>query len=1073
MPIFMRTVAGILAHAGVLPMTHPAVLYGEPGVEKCSFTEMLGDAWYSLRSHGATPYQWSVFSSVVLISFFIVSSVIMTVINLSTVFVTSASAQVFQNWAGNSDFSTIGKAGTGALWDKTYPPGIATDPLTGGTAPSGASLTDYAIIFLNDMLRLGAAGKGGPLQNAVGAMMQIYNTGIMVIAGAMLFWLILSVVVDTAKTGTLGGGRHNMVWAPIRIVFALGLMVPLGANGFSSGQFMVMKVAEYGSNLGSNAWHAYLTSITKNVLYKPPAQKNLMELTGAMLRAWVCIVASNGYSDQAEGLNLPDQQIVYRYDNAGLNDQGLQSYSYRKMTGSNECGTVAFPSQNDPTITSQWTNLGCPNPTDPSAALQCAKLKFTQDMNAVWANLFYAGASAPPTMNAGSSLGGTYPVPTNYGGPTAYTYTAPTVKPNPTPDAKDNSPQTKIESIANDFACGFVSQHIWGLDQGNGSGSGQLDVLHLNCSGGTTTGGSVSIEKGLGVGGGYSPTGCGAGLPASGTYPNMNCVEDGAYSTTSNALEDYMQSQILSNISAIYQQDLSNVSQYILCGVAGASASSGSAAPGPNTCDHGWADMGSFFQKLANINSFILSQSKVPVTITAGSIPNEGGLSEKINEVVNKFNDWWQTVPMATANVSTSAVPGQFTRNTTGLVGAGAPPPKDIGVSVSSGGNGGGGGSHSSWFSHIPGVQAIWGGISAIAKLVNMFAGAVKAVAQMASDPAAIVAHAISNVIHGDIIDMVAPDAQDKTTYPLTVLVNLGHHLLEFGVGVHMALFALVMLVAFADPFGAIGDAIANTTLMGLLGVLGTILLSTGATLTFWLPALPLVRVAFAVLTWAVTVFEAVALVPIAALSFLSTTGEGWDAKHVFLNWLDVFTRPVLTVVGFVGSILIFNTFFSYFYTIFKAFMGTTMTQSTGITGIILGLMSVVADTVIFFLVIYGAANTCFKMITGIPDAFFRWAPIGGSRSGAGGSVGDGGDHGGAMGRMGGMAGESMGSATKGIKDGGDARKSEISKNRSAFKDEQTRLGAEAAADRRTEQLMGAINSLKPPDDLPPGGSRY
>src|SRR5690606_7169678 len=116
-------------------------------------------------------------------------------------------------------------------------------------------------------------------------------TGILVVASVMLFWCILSVVVDTAKTGTIGGGRHNMVWAPIRIVFALGLLIPLGSTGYSSGQFMVMKLAEWGSNFGTNAWIAYARGVVSsenlvahNGAYSPT------DVVVAATRMWVCRV---------------------------------------------------------------------------------------------------------------------------------------------------------------------------------------------------------------------------------------------------------------------------------------------------------------------------------------------------------------------------------------------------------------------------------------------------------------------------------------------------------------------------------------------------------------------------------------------------------------------------------------------------------------------------------------------------------------------------------------------------------------------------------------------------------------
>src|SRR5690606_6569445 len=126
----------------------------------------------------------------------------------------------------------------------------------------GFSSGDYALMVLDKVLRQGAVGTGGALQNAFGALMQVYNTGVLVVASIMIFWMIVTIVVDTAKTGVVGGGRHNMVWTPIRVIFALGIMISLGASDFSSGQYIVMKLTEWGSIFASRAWMAYITEVT-------------------------------------------------------------------------------------------------------------------------------------------------------------------------------------------------------------------------------------------------------------------------------------------------------------------------------------------------------------------------------------------------------------------------------------------------------------------------------------------------------------------------------------------------------------------------------------------------------------------------------------------------------------------------------------------------------------------------------------------------------------------------------------------------------------------------------------------
>jgi hypothetical protein len=222
-PIFMRTIANLLVQSSLLPPTHPAALYGTPGVPKSSLVSMLGDAWYTLRATRATPYQWSVFCSVIFVIFFTLSSGVMALANVSSIFVGNAAAQVFTSPYGATSIMTVPAGCPGGSFNKVIP-----------AASTGHG--DYAIMILDKMLREGAFDPGAcPLQHGTQALMVVYNSGMMVIAGVLLFWLIVSLVVDIARTGQVGGGRHNLVWAPIRIVFALALMIPLGQTGFSTG----------------------------------------------------------------------------------------------------------------------------------------------------------------------------------------------------------------------------------------------------------------------------------------------------------------------------------------------------------------------------------------------------------------------------------------------------------------------------------------------------------------------------------------------------------------------------------------------------------------------------------------------------------------------------------------------------------------------------------------------------------------------------------------------------------------------------------------------------------------------
>lgn len=89
------------------------------------------------------------------------------------------------------------------------------------------------------------------LRDALG----IYGTAMLVIGGLLLIYQVISLIAETAQTGQPLGRRGRMLWTPLRFVLALALLVPI-AGGLSSGQYLILKLAEQGSGLASTAWRA-------------------------------------------------------------------------------------------------------------------------------------------------------------------------------------------------------------------------------------------------------------------------------------------------------------------------------------------------------------------------------------------------------------------------------------------------------------------------------------------------------------------------------------------------------------------------------------------------------------------------------------------------------------------------------------------------------------------------------------------------------------------------------------------------------------------------------------------------
>lgn len=99
-----------------------------------------------------------------------------------------------------------------------------------------------------------------PYHIALQAMLQFYSIGLLVIAALIFLYYIVVVVVETAQTGTPFGKRFNHVWAPIRMVVALGLLIPI-AYGLNGAQLITLHIAKWGSAFATNGWTMFVETL--------------------------------------------------------------------------------------------------------------------------------------------------------------------------------------------------------------------------------------------------------------------------------------------------------------------------------------------------------------------------------------------------------------------------------------------------------------------------------------------------------------------------------------------------------------------------------------------------------------------------------------------------------------------------------------------------------------------------------------------------------------------------------------------------------------------------------------------
>jgi conjugal transfer/type IV secretion protein DotA/TraY len=197
--------------------------------------------------------------------------------------------------------------------------------------------------------------------------------------------------------------------------------------------------------------------------------------------------------------------------------------------------------------------------------------------------------------------------------------------------------------------------------------------------------------------------------------------------------------------------------------------------------------------------------------------------------------------------------------------------------------------------------------------------------------------------------------------------------------------FAGGMLGALKVPSAAMADIASKLFLsITFIGI------SAGFVLYYVLPFLPFLYFYFAVASWIKAIYEAMVGVPLWALAHMRIDGDGLPgdaAQNGYFLILEIFIRPILTVVGLVAAIVIFATQVRILNLTWDLVVANAsgFVDGTSIVGNVdpsgesfrRGIVDQFFFTIIYTVVCYMMATASFKLIDKIPDNILRWAGAG------------------------------------------------------------------------------------------------
>ena len=238
---------------------------------------------------------------------------------------------------------------------------------------------------------------------------------------------------------------------------------------------------------------------------------------------------------------------------------------------------------------------------------------------------------------------------------------------------------------------------------------------------------------------------------------------------------------------------------------------------------------------------------------------------------------------------------------------------------------------------------------------------------------------------------------------PILSLASLGFWLITGALSAISALAGAALISGAGSEVPVIGGALNSfgniwPVLDGFVTLMLTAMLVAGLVLAYLLPAIPFIRFLFGVLTWIITVIEAVLAITIFAAAHV--TREDADSlltRSTRMGWLflpGLVLRPVLMVFGLVLGYFAFTAIIKLLNAVWVPLMQLSHAQAGASP---LGFLAMLA---IYTMIAYTAANSAFKLIDLLPSHVLTW--IGGAAGiDAGGTEGVGGTAVGAAGRAG------------------------------------------------------------------------
>ncbi len=765
-----------------------------------------------------------------------------------------------------------------------------------------------------------------PFQDALHKLFRFYSTALLLIAVLIFLYFMVVVVAETAVTGSPFGQRFQNVWVPVRLVVAVGLLMPIN-YGLNSGQYIVLYAAKYGSSFGTTGWRDFNTGIKSHSIFgggasRPVGDKSSLlaipeapDMTPLIESMSIVHACAYLYHAQVAGQRNTTRPTAGNYlaYNAKYTDHASNSLKVKAWLVKEKTSLAAGAIGSSSIIG---------NPAE--------KVLWTPTYDYMDALGFFYGGDIIIRFGeykqdaAGSDVHKKYP---GHVKPLCGEIKIPVVdlrEPGGAAANKGGSDYMLKYYYETVRKLWFEDEEMRQFPRAYVTASAVQDPVWKNMLCGANEGSSGIRLLGVGIIDIYTnSTKCNT------TFPPTDFKQ--------RKISDYQTGNSFSLDAAIRKawsdHVLNSVYEDLDSGIS----------------DYGWGGAGIWYNKIAEVNGgWIDGVQAVPSLSTYPIIMEQVRTYNQTHNAAVEANKMFDPTIRAASGQDAS------TRlNLDGSVTEIAEPLAAI---------------YAYYNDDIKNFD-----LENRTSFKNIFMDVV-------------------NRLFGTG-GLAAMRTTNAHLHPLAQLILVGKGLVD------SAVINLASAVPAAFLGGALGALAGYQQLPALITAGSQVLLSAafmgltaGFVLFYVLPFLPFVYFYFAVASWIKSIFEAMVGVPLWALAHLRIDGDGLpgdSAQNGYFLILEIFIRPILTVVGLVAAIIIFSTQVRILNLIWDLVVSNvsghtvdgqnilTMVGSPNDIRYQRGIVDQFFFTVIYTIVCYMMALSSFKLIDRIPDNILRWAGAG------------------------------------------------------------------------------------------------